>query len=534
MSAKTGEPVRKANLTLRPAGAIGIISTSGAPAALYAGTTDAEGKFHMENIEPGAYRLSADRQGFVRQEYGVRSHSMIGTPITLAPGQEMKAVDFKLLPQAIITGRVLDEDGEPMAQVMVQVLRRRFMNGKQQLLPSGGAQTIDTGEFRIANLAPGRYFILANYNRMMFAGGPAARNTDGKPQEEYVSTYYPATTDQAGAGPLDVQAGQELPGADIRMKKARVYRIRGKIAALPGQPVRNLRLMVMPRAGSMFGLNGRSMATVKEDGAFELGGLESGSYNLVIMPTQGMQSVMAKTPVDVGQGDIEGVTITVANGLNLTGFIRIDAPKDELDQAQSQGTKLTFDTVHVQLAPIESIPFNSPRSTTKDDGTFVVENVSPDKYRILAVTLPSGTWLKSIRAGDQEVQDTGLDLSSGNVGPIQIVLGLGGAQVEGVVQDAQQHPASGNMVTLLSDPYKPDRRDLNRIATTDQNGHFSLTGIPPGEYKLYAWEDIEPGAYLNPEFLKPHEGKATKLSLKNKGQEQVTLVQIPAEASEQK
>jgi uncharacterized surface anchored protein len=188
----------------------------------------------------------------------------------------------------------------------------------------------------------------------------------------------------------------------------------------------------------------------------------------------------------------------------------------------------------VQLTPTEGMAFNIPRATTKSDGTFVVENVSPDKYRIVAVNLPSGTWLKSIRAGDREVQDTGLDLSSGNVGQIQIVLGLGGAQIDGGVQDAQQHAAAGSMVTLLSDPYKADRYDLNRIATTDQNGHFSLTGIPPGEYRLYAWEDIEPGAYTDPEFLKPHEGKATKLSLKNKGQEQVTLVQIPAEATELK
>jgi hypothetical protein len=175
-----------------------------------------------------------------------------------------------------------------------------------------------------------------------------------------------------------------------------------------------------------------------------------------------------------------------------------------------------------------------PHSTTKDDGTFSIENVSQDRYRINAFNLPSGTWLKSIRAGDQEVQDTGLDLSAGNVGPIQITLGLGGSQVDGVVQDAQQHPAPGSMVTLLRDPVIAERFDLNRVTTTDQNGRFSLKGIPDGEYKVYAWEDIEPGAYTDPEFLKPHEGKATKLSLKNKSQEQVSLVQIPAEASEPK
>jgi protocatechuate 3,4-dioxygenase beta subunit len=544
LNAKTGEPVRKANVTLRPSGVsgsgggtIGSISASGSPAAPYAATTDAEGKFHIENVEPATYHLMVERQGFVRQEYGSRSRSRMGTPITLSPGQEMNAIELKLTPQAVITGRVLDEDGDPLSRVTIQVLRRRFiMAGKPQLMPSGGNQTNDNGEFRISDLAPGRYFISANYNRMMFNGEAPARNTAGKPEEEYVITYYPGTTDQAGASPLDLQAGQELPGVDIRMKKARVYRIRGKIVA-PGQSVRNLRLMVLPRTASvaMSGfMGGGSRALIHDDGSFEMGGIQPGSYHLAVAPMQGMQTVMGKTPVEVGQGDVEGVTVALGSGLNLTGSIRIDAPKDELDQFQSQGGKLTFETVRVQIAPTEGFAFNMPRSTTKDDGTFAIENVSQDRYRINAFNLPSGTWLKSIRAGDQEVQDTGLDLSAGNVGPIQITLGLGGSQIDGVVQDAQKHPAPGSMVTLLRDPIIAERYDLNRITTTDQNGRFSLKGIPPGEYKVYAWEDIEPGAHTDPEFLKPHEGKATKLSLKNKSQEQVSLVQIPAEASEPK
>jgi 5-hydroxyisourate hydrolase-like protein (transthyretin family) len=543
LNAKTGEPVRKANVTLRRSGVsgagggtIGSISASGPPAAPYAATTDAQGKFHINNVEPATYHLTVERQGFVRQEYGSRNRSRMGTPITLNPGQEMNAIELKLTPQAVITGRVLDEDGDPLSRVTIQVLRRRFMAGKQQLMPTGGNQTNDNGEFRISDLPPGRYFLSASYHRMMFNGEAPARHAAGTPEEEYVTTYYPGTTDQTGAGPLDLQAGQELPGVDIRMKKAPVYRIRGKIVAAPGQSVRNLRLIVMPRTASpaMSAFMGGSNALMKEDGSFETGGVQSGSYQLAIAPMQGMQTVMGKTPVEVGKGDVEGITVALGSGVNLTGSIRIDAPSDELDQFQSQGGKLTFETVRVQLAPADGIAFNTPRSTTKDDGTFSIDNVSQDRYRINAVNLPSGTWLKSIRAGDQEVQDTGLDLNSGNVGPIQITLGLGGSQIDGVVQDAQQHPASGSMVTLIRDPVIAERFDLNRLTTTDQNGRFSLKGIPPGEYKVYAWEDIEPGAYTDPEFLKPHEGKATKLSLKNKGQEQVSLVQIPAEASEPK
>jgi protocatechuate 3,4-dioxygenase beta subunit len=541
LNAKTGEPVKKANITLRPSNGGPVfggrsISASGPPAAPYAATTDAQGEFHMENVEPATYRLTIERQGFLSQEYGSRNRSRMGTPITLKAGQEMSSIEIKLTPQAVITGRVLDEDGDPLSRASVQFLMRRYVSGKQQLAPSGGSQTNDTGEFRVSELPPGRYFISANYSRMRLNGDAPTRNASGKPEEEYVTTYYPGTTDQAGAGPLDVQAGQELPGIDIRLKKARVYRIRGKIVAPPGQSVRNLRLMALPRMASiaMSGFMVGSRALIHDDGSFEMDGVQPGSYHLAVAPIQGMQTIMGKTLVEVGQGDVEGVTLVFGSSLNLTGSFRIDAPKDELDQFQSQGAKLTFETVRVQLIPADGLAFNTPRSASKDDGTFAIENVSPDRYRINVVNLPSGTWLKSIRTGDQEVQDTGLDLSAGNVGPIQVILGLGGSQVDGVVQDAQQHPAPGIMVTLIHDPPIAERFDLNRMTTTDQNGRFSLKGIAPGEYKVYAWEDLEPGAYADPEYLKPHEGKATKLSLKNKGQEQVSLVQIPAEASEPK
>jgi Carboxypeptidase regulatory-like domain len=145
--------------------------------------------------------------------------------------------------------------------------------------------------------------------------------------------------------------------------------------------------------------------------------------------------------------------------------------------------------------------------------------------------LPPGAWLQSVRAGDQDVTETGLDLSGGAAGPIQITLGLGGGVIEGVVNDAKSQPAPGSMVTLVPDPLKPDRYDLNRTSVTDQNGRFTLRNIPPGEYKLFAWESIEPGAATDPEFLKSHDSSGKKLSVKVRSQEQVSLVQITAEAS---
>ena len=377
-----------------------------APAAPYAATTDAEGKFRIEGVEPGMYRMMAERQGFVRREYGARKNSMMGSTITVTSGQELKELNIDMIPQAVIIGRVLDDEGEPLARVQIQVMRRRYFRGKQQLMPTGGNMTMDTGEFRIADLAPGRYWISAMYRRMsMFGEGPA-RNTGDKPEEEYVTTYYPGVIDQAGARPIDVVAGQELPGVDIRLQKARVYRIRGKVTG-GTEPARNLRVMVMPRDSMMMmGFMGNAGGMVKEDGSFEIGGVQSGAYYVSAMHNQGRPTAMGKVAVDVGRGNVENVSLVLTAPLTLNGVIRIDGNVEQLEK--TAGKKITFSSVRVQLMPMEGMNFgNAGGGQAKDDGTFTLENVGHDKFRVMAMSFPQGTWLKSIRAGDQEVLEQG-------------------------------------------------------------------------------------------------------------------------------
>ncbi len=126
------------------------------PTAPYAATNAAEDKFRIESIEPGTYMLHAERQGFVRQQYNSRATNLLGTPLAIAAAAELKELNFKLIPQAIVTGRVLDDEGEPIADITLQVYRSIRIRSVQQLRQSGASQTNDTGEFRIADLAPGR------------------------------------------------------------------------------------------------------------------------------------------------------------------------------------------------------------------------------------------------------------------------------------------------------------------------------------------------------------------------------------------
>jgi hypothetical protein len=97
----TGEPLKKAVLTLQ------IIGIRGQPMVT---VTDASGQFAIQNIDPGRYLLSAERNGFVRQSYGSRSPNRPGTTLTIERGQRVADIVIKLMPQGVITGRILDED----------------------------------------------------------------------------------------------------------------------------------------------------------------------------------------------------------------------------------------------------------------------------------------------------------------------------------------------------------------------------------------------------------------------------------------
>ena len=469
-NAATGAALRRVNLTLRPSMSGMVQQGPMSPTASYAATTDAEGKFRIESIEPGTYMLHAERQGFVRQQYNSRATNLLGTPLAIAAAAEIKELNFKLIPQAIVTGRVLDDEGEPLAGVTLQVYRSMRIRGKQQLRQAAGSQTNDTGEFRIADLAPGRYWLSATErnNAGMF-GEAAPRNTTGKPQEAYVTTYFPASIDQDGARPIDLIGGQTLASIDIRMRKERVYSVRGKIAAPPS--VKNLRIMLTLReaTGSMM-MFGNNSGHVKEDGTFEIFKVAPGAYYAVAIIAQGMIRSLGRAPLDVTRENVDDVMVPYTGGITVTGTIRVDG--------EMEGKKISFESMRMQLFPEGGI-FNLPNATTTADGVFKIENASPEKYRFQANGLPPGLWIKAIGDGARDILNSGLDLSAGTSAPIEIVLGVGTGTLTGVVQDAKQQLAPGVMVSLLPDPMKEERNDLHRSVTTDQNGKFNLANIPP-------------------------------------------------------
>lgn len=495
----TGKPVKDVSLLL--AGGKNALAPTTAK-------SDEAGVFNFKNVEPGSYVLMADHPRYARQTYGSRNGLMGGTMLTLTAGQSLAKLEFKLQSNAIASGRVLDEDGDPLSGFMVAALRPAYLRGKRQFLPLGTGISNDLGEFRIANLAAGRYFLVAFTMNQAKAVTKASDGTESV----YTATYYPNLTDVVGAGQVEVNAGRDVAGLDIRMAKAKSVRIKGRVAGLAENQKAQVRL-VPQGAGLMAMLMGRTAQLKMPEGTFELAGASRGVYELQAMDPSGMARALS-TPlkVEVGERNIDGVQLDVLPAAELSGVLAMKGEKKE----PLKGARLMLESA-------DTVVMMPPMASLGDDGTFTFKNLTPGKYFVRLMGGPEQGFIESVSLGNVQSGEDGIQLGS-VPGKLEVKLNAGGAAVDGAVKGGDDNPMAGATVALI-----PSTREYLRYQTalTDQNGAFNFKAVPPGEYKVIAWEEVEPNAYQDPEFLKPFEGKGEKVSLKESEHRSVTLKAIP-------
>lgn len=520
-----GQPIRKVMLTLRRMDA-------GSASTAITASTDSEGKFVFSSLEPGRYNLWAEKAGYLRQSYGSKQASVYmsaGTPLALTSGQHLKDISFELTPQAVISGKVLDDEGDPVGRALVQILRYAYRNGKRRPSPMQGQPSDENGEFKISGLAPGRYFVCAS-RPMSMMGGESARPAQidrTKPDEYFITTCYPNGTDLASAAPVDVGVGREAPGIDIRLRKSVVVNVSGSVSGdIPPDRLR-LSLMSADPNNSLPSMGPGMGASVGKDGTFTLYRVAPGSYRIVVFNSnENRMQVCGSQRVDVGHDDVRNVSVSLIKAAELKGVIRLDG-----QSAAAQAANRPF---QVGLVPSDESVFNYvPNVSAEADGAFKLAAVSPGKYRLQVFPIPDGAYLKSVRLSNQEVLETGLDFTAGVAGSLEVTLKAAAAQVDGIVKDEQDKPLLGATVTLVPEPPNPDLTFRYTQASTDQNGKATLKSIAPGSYRAYAWESLEFGAQMDTELMNQLSSYGVSVKLDENGHEQINLKSIPEKAVEQ-
>jgi protocatechuate 3,4-dioxygenase beta subunit len=502
VNAITGEPLTKA--------AIDLSAVGHGQEARYDAVTTSGGRFVIRDIEPGQYRMRANKRGYAAGEYSASGTSRTGTTLSLDPGQQLKNVVLRMSPQAVITGRALDDDGEPLPNVGVYLFRYTFRRGKRQLEECDQANTNDLGEYRMFGLSPGRYYLSATPNDF---GGSRQQYDSGR---GYAPVYYPGATDSSGAKPIDLDAGTLLRGLDITMIKTRTVHVRGHVVdPTPKQNAQGIGVNLQPRDESRYMFGGQFFSGVDPQGNFEIKSVVPGEYFVVAFKRVGTKQYRAQQPVDVHESDVENVVLEFSPPAELKGQLRYEG-------------RTVVNPGEIRIWLEEEHRAGGAMGHMRPDGSFTITDVQASRYQVNIFGQPDDCYLKSVRLGDQEVVESGLDLTHGIGGSLEITLSGNGGQVEGVVLNAGDQPETGATVVLVPDEARRSQLRLYKDVTTDQYGRFTMKGIAPGGYKLFAWEEIEDGAYQNPDFLKTFEALGEPQTMREGSYESAQLKLIPA------
>jgi hypothetical protein len=489
----------------------------------YQTTTDETGQFKIEGVAPGAYAVLLERPGFRPDPKSIRDRN-----VKVIAGQDTKELILHMQMAGVISGKIVDTDGDPLRSVDVMATAAPSEKTRRNGNMMQRGATNDLGEYRIADLSPGKYIVQATPPQNE---GPLPNaNDNGAPKERmvYVTTYFPGTLDERQAAVVEVSAGGAAI-ANFGVQTSRAYRVSGTIVGLSA-----------PRMAQLFlvGRNGETeQQNLADGGKFEFARVLPGTYKAQVLTFSGFVNGQApslkaqtiRTPIEVNGSDLIGLQLQVEAGGDVTGRFRMDG--DE---------KINWAELIVSLFPVperddESPGFGMPQTgitQVHEDGSFEI-NDAPAADCQLAVSARSDQfrdyYTKSVLLGGREVVDTGFTVTAET--RLDVVVSAKGAALEGTVVDRDGKPAASASVVTVPASGKLGRPDAYQSSGTDENGHFNLRGMNPGEFVVLAFEEM-PAGHRTLDFAKKYEGKGEKVELEEGTKKSVVvkLIQEDGEA----
>ena len=466
----TSAPLRKATVRL----------TAHQDSISLSADTDAEGRFEFTALPPGTYRVSASRDGF--------DPGSPGTVVSLGPDSHVTDATIRLKPLSIISGHVVDEDGEPADHAQVLLFKASFRDGTKRWVNRGSSTTNDAGEYKVSNLRPGRYILEAVDPRP-----PADNRYGSRPAMFSPPSYYPNAISQQQASPVDVGLGAEVRGIDIHLSKMAsppAFHVRGRVTGLAGDSRVVLSVGLLTAENELIT---RTSANPPDYG-FDLTA-PPGQYTIAAAENlRGDPRVYASAPLTL-TGEVANVLLTLAAGPQMTGRIVV---------AES-GTQLSLQGLQVELLDTFSHGHDARCDAA---GRFVFSApFMPDVYTLRVLPLPDGLFVRDVRLGGQAISADHFEISVS--GQLEIVLSSMSGTIIGSVHDADDRPFPNSSVTLID----LDGRSRPSRTGVDDAGNFRFTGLRPGKYSLSAWEEVDDDLWQDPEFRKKYEGHAIEVTV---------------------
>jgi hypothetical protein len=531
----------------------------------YSVSTNDEGRFAFRNVSEGSYRVSVTNPGHVRTEYGQRSQTGRGEILRVGSGQRVTGLQIRLTSTAAVQGRVYGADGRPFVKATVEALKSTYQSGQQSFVVIQSALTNDLGEYRLFWLTPGRYYLrvsapdwglLGDGVRLDNSPSPLPRvsGTTGArfssdagalplalgrsatvlANNRYVPIYFPNAPSPEGARELDLKAGDNLSGLDLLLSPVATRRIRGIVVdEATGQPPVTspgyaTTVQSLPR------LDGGSVA-IDAKGEFEIPALRVATIlsARTLRRPDPLEEIAGLVTIPAGEVDIDGVRIVINSGFVVAGQIRMEGAEAGAADARLKGLRVTLqrDPQIATLRPADS-------GLSSETGTFTLRGVTPGDYRVDVIPIldrapraPAANpvaYVKSIHLGDADVLNGTLRLNgppAEGVG-LRIVIADDWGSVTGRVVDAASKPMTQATIVLVPAIEQRSRRDLFKTAAADTNGQFRFERVPLGDYKLFAWEEIEPGAWFDPAFLTRIEDQGKEIRVGARSNSEVPVLVV--------
>ena len=488
-AADTNQPLRGA-----------VVWLTGGPPTTNPGrstATDARGRFAFTGLVAGTYRVRAGpgnlRGQYLPLTFGARRNNEPGDPIELKDGDRFDRANVALPRGAAISGRVVDEFGDPVTRASVFPVRVRAGVVAFQRGGMAGA-TDDLGQFRIFGLEPGEYIIGAEMR--MMSGPPVEGPSDG-----FMITYHPSTSVEREAARLKVAAAEDLAGIEIRLVRTRTFRVSGTLIDSHGRPVSNA-------GGSLFRLDRADgsvgSSIMLEPGKFTIRDVPPGDYRFFVQP----YSSAAADPARPQRREYADVPVTVMSNI------------DDLVVVTQPGTTITGQVVFAEGAPAtppsglrvmvqpadRTMPTRGPWTTAVVDANlqFTVTDLFGPNY--VRTTIAGGAYaLKAVMLGDTDISDTPVRFLPEHNGQLRVVLTSRGSVLEGIVRDEKGEPAAGATVVAIPEEKSSWRTGALRLrfTMTPKDGKFTLRGLLPGRYYVAAvqGEQVYLGAEAGPEMF---------------------------------